>query len=156
MNSKWGFVVASIIIPVVAIVVGFTNKEIRCFFRLDSEEACQSNYIDVDLIVQTYQFAPLKDVEVRFITKGAPEVRSTDNNGYSRLRIPSRGDAEIILSKNGFETLRQIINLGNDSNRTRTYQLKQLALQPTPSPSPSPNPSSSIQPVSYKLLKYFR
>ncbi|MER3435197.1 MAG: hypothetical protein C4288_17715 [Leptolyngbya sp. ERB_1_1] len=37
---------------------------------------------------------------------------------------------ELILSKSDFETLRQIINLGNDPNRTRTYQLKKMSLVP--------------------------
>lgn len=144
MNSRWGFIVASIIIPVAAIVVGLTNKEIKCFFRLD-EEACRANYTEVDLIVQTEQFAPLENVQVSFITKGAPEVRRTDSNGYTRLRVPSRGDVEVILSKKDFETLRQIINLGNDSNRTRTYQLKKVASSSPPDADPSPKPSTPEQ-----------
>lgn len=144
MNSRWGFILASILIPIAAIIVGLTNREIRCFFRLESEEVCQANFADVDLIVQNEKFAPIEDAEVRFIFKGAPEVRRTDSNGYSSIRIPSRGDIEIILSKGGFETVRQIINLGNDSDRTRTYQLKELASQPSPdSNPPSPLPSSS-------------
>jgi hypothetical protein len=95
MNSKLGFIAASIIIPAAAIFVGVTNKEIRCFFQLDTEEICQANYTEVELIVLTEQFAPVENVEARFITKGAPEVRRTDSNGYSRLRIPSRGDVNL-------------------------------------------------------------
>jgi hypothetical protein len=126
MKSKSGFIFASIVIPVAAIIVGFTNKEIRCLFRLDSEEICQASFIEVELIVQAEDLKPLENVEVRFITKGAPEVRSTDSNGYQRLQIPRRKDVELIFSKKGFETLRSIINLGNDSDRTRTYRLKKL------------------------------
>jgi LCCL domain len=107
---------------------------------------------EVELIVQTEQFAPLENVEVRFITKGAPEVRITDSNGYTRLRIPSRGDIEVILSRKDFETLRLVINLENDSNRTRTYQLKKLdaglppvsVSPPKRSTIPEPVPSPSL------------
>ncbi|TYQ23759.1 hypothetical protein PseudUWO311_21400 [Pseudanabaena sp. UWO311] len=107
---------------------------------------------EFELIVQTEQFAPLEKVEVRFITKGAPEVRLTDSNGYTRLRIPSRGDIEVILSRKDFETLRLVINLENDFNRTRTYQLKKLTSSspqasvssPKPSTMPEPLPSPSL------------
>jgi hypothetical protein len=142
MNSKWGFAVASILIPVVAIVVGFTNREIRCFFRLNSEEVCQTDFANIELIIQSKKLVPLENVQIRIISKGAPESRLTDTNGYVRLRIPSRGDIETIFSKEGYETTRQIINLENDPDRTRSYQLNEIVSQP--SSLNSSNPPSPV------------
>jgi hypothetical protein len=102
---------------------------------------------EVGLIVQTEQFAPLENVEVRFITKGAPEVRLTDSNGYTRLQIPSTGDVEVILAKKDFETLRLVINLDNDSNRARTYQLKKLTSSSSQASVSSPKSSTMPEPV---------
>ncbi len=144
MTPKSGHLIAGIIIPLVAILVGLTNPELRCFLRLDTQELCRGEFSDVDLILQSEELKPLPEVEVRFIFKGAPEIRRTDTNGYSTIQIPRRGDVEVILSKEGFETIRHIINLGNDPKRTRTYQLKKLTLRPTPSPSPTPSPKPSV------------
>jgi hypothetical protein len=154
MNSRWGFVIASILIPVVAIFAGLASKEIRCFVRLESGNVCQTDFINVELIVQDENDNPIEDVEVRFISKGAPEVLKTDVNGYTTIQIPSRGDIEIILSKIGFENQRQIVNLATiGQNRTKTYRLQRLVSQPSPSviplptdPDPSTFPNPSIQP----------
>ncbi len=139
MNLRLSFIIASILIPTTAIIVGLTNKEIRCFARLDAEEVCQSNFIEADLIVQSDKLQPIEGANVQFILKGV-EARKTDSNGYVRIRIPSRKDVEVVLSKEGFQTIHQVINLAVDSQRTRIYQLNAVSSQSSPS---SPNPSNS-------------
>ena len=147
MNYKW--VIASVLIPVIAIIAGLTNQEIRCFFRLNSDTVCQSSssFSNVDLIVQNEKLQSLQNVEVRFIFKGQPEVRRTDSNGFVTIKIPKREDVEVTLSKERFKTQRIIINLENDPDRTRTYYLKEGngVNPPPPNPiQPEPPPVSSI------------
>lgn len=80
--------------------------------------------VNVDIIVESDASKPLKNVEVRFVSKGSPEVRRTNTDGFTQIEIPSRDNIEITLSKEGFEGARHTLNLKNDANRTRTYYLK--------------------------------
>ncbi|MBD2095307.1 carboxypeptidase regulatory-like domain-containing protein [Trichocoleus sp. FACHB-591] len=80
--------------------------------------------VNVDIIVVSDTAKPLENVEVRLVSKGAPEVRKTNTDGFVQIDIPARRDIEITLIKEGFKTARYTINLNNDPNRTRTYYLK--------------------------------
>lgn len=80
--------------------------------------------VNVEIIVESDTATPLENVEVRFVSKGAPETRRTNTDGFTQIEIPSRSDIEITLSKEGFETARHTLDLNNDPNRTRTYYLK--------------------------------
>lgn len=85
--------------------------------------------LNVDLIVQTESGDPLEAVEVTFTSKGAPEVKRTDTAGFVQLQIPNRDDMEIRLSKKGFEAVTRNINLKNDPQRTRKFQLKKESVK---------------------------
>jgi len=80
--------------------------------------------VNIDIIVESDIAKPLENVEIRFVSKGSPEVRRTNTDGFTQIEIPARNDIEIILTKEGFETARHTLNLNNDPNRTRTYYLK--------------------------------
>lgn len=88
----------------------------------NTQEASLS-LVNVDIIVESDTAKPLEDVEVRFVSKGSPEVRRTNTDGFTQIEIPGRDDIEITLSKEGFKTSRHTLNLNNDPNRTRTYYL---------------------------------
>jgi hypothetical protein len=79
--------------------------------------------VNVDIIVESAT-RPVENVEVRFVSKGSPEVRKTNTDGFTQIEIPARDDIEITLSKEGFKTARHTLNLNNDPKRTRTYYLK--------------------------------
>ena len=80
----------------------------------------------VDLIVQTEKSEPLEGVKVYFISKGAPEVKYTDSNGYAQIKIPPRGNIDINLSKKGFQTITSTINLEINKDKTKVLKLNQL------------------------------
>jgi hypothetical protein len=131
MNNKRILIaVSSILIPIVAIFTAITNQEIRCFLSLDSGQVCLSGFTKVKLVVRNKKYEPIQGVEVRFLAQGAPDVKYTDSNGFSDIQIPSREDIEITLLKDGFETLNQVVNVGNSpDDRTRTFQLKESSLE---------------------------
>lgn len=75
--------------------------------------------------------------EIQFIAKGAPEVQYTDNNGYAKVGIPSKGDVRVNLSKSGYPAQDFIINLENDQTTTRIIRFSQSG-QPKIEPSSPP------------------
>lgn len=89
----------------------------------NSQEAA-TELVNVDIIVMSDADKPLENAEIRILSKGSPEVRKTNTDGFVQIDIPARKDIEIIISKEGFKTARHTINLNNDPNRTRTYYLK--------------------------------
>jgi hypothetical protein len=83
---------------------------------------------EVKFIVVGKDKQPIEGAKIQFISDGAPEIRLTNTDGYVRIKIPSREDINIILSKEGFETIDKIINLRVDSLRTRTFTLEKSSL----------------------------
>ncbi|MGB7273516.1 MAG: hypothetical protein WBC69_09470 [Geitlerinemataceae cyanobacterium] len=90
----------------------------------NTSQETATELVKVDIIVESDTNQPLENVEVRFVSKGSPEVRKTNTDGFTQIEIPARDDIEITLSREGFETSRHTMNLNNDPNRTRTYYLK--------------------------------
>ncbi|NEP09474.1 MAG: hypothetical protein F6K14_04425 [Symploca sp. SIO2C1] len=82
------------------------------------------NPIQVDFVVQTEQKQPVEGAKIQFIFDGAPEPRWTNDLGYARVEIPQRDDIDIVITKKGFKTLSQTMNLKADTERTRIYQLE--------------------------------
>jgi hypothetical protein len=80
--------------------------------------------IEVQLLVETEESQPIPDVEVRFVTKGSPDKKYTNSSGYAQIKIPSRDDVDIVLTKKGYETLTETINLKNDPDRNKKFRLK--------------------------------
>ncbi|WP_299410404.1 hypothetical protein [Acaryochloris sp. IP29b_bin.148] len=137
MKAKKIVGVSSAIIAVIGVVATITVPEIRCYFRLDSGQVCSSGFVEVELVVRNKKYEPIQGVEVRFLAQGAPEVKYTDSNGFSNIQIPAREDIEVTLIQDGFETLNQVVNVGNSpDDRTRTFQLKETSLEDQPTPDP--------------------
>jgi uncharacterized protein YjbI with pentapeptide repeats len=140
--TKWGFVLA--IVGTVATVA--TVPEIRRLTGLQSAGVVQKQ--EVELITQTEQGEVLPGVKVRVSSKGAPEFKSTDNNGYAKVQIPSKGDVAVNLSKAGYPTQNFTINLENEQSTTRVINLSKSGDPEVKSPASAPPTSSSNQPGS--------
>lgn len=124
MNSKWT-VYMGVLIPIVALIVGVTTPEVRCFLRLQTTQCSKdAEKTNVELIVKTDSQEPLSDVNVEFKSEGPPGTALTDSNGYTTIKIPSTTDVQVTLSKEGFTTKSYVIDLRKDSVVTRTYMLK--------------------------------
>ena len=59
--------------------------------------------LNVDIVVLSEEATskPIENAEIRFISKGSPEVRKTDTNGFTQIDIPVRQDIQITISKEG-------------------------------------------------------
>ncbi|WP_017317726.1 pentapeptide repeat-containing protein [Mastigocladopsis repens] len=136
--TKWGFILA--IVGTVATVA--TVPEIRGLIAPKSETGVVQKQ-EVELITQTEQGETLPGVKVRVISHGAPEVKSTDDNGYAKVQIPSKGDVVVNLSKAGYPTQNFTINLENEQSTTRVINLSKSG-EPDVKSGASAAPTSSI------------
>jgi hypothetical protein len=145
------------ILIIAAIVVGANVPEIRCKISWDSK-VCGVTQKEVELITQTSIGESLAGVKIQFIAQGAPEVQYTDNNGYAKVRIPSKGDVRVNLSKSGYPSQNFNINLENDPIIVRTIRFDPSG-QPVPNvpssppltPSVPPNPSTPTPPATLTI-----
>lgn len=157
--TKWGFVISTSI-AIAAIAAGFTVPEVRCSLGLKSD-VCVVQQQEIQLITQAEAGEPLPGVKIQYISQGAPEVQYTDNNGFARVSIPSKGDVNIILTKEGYPSQSFTIDLQNEQSKTRIIRFTQsgkpevTALSPGTAPTPTPGqtqpnstPSSVTQPIS--------
>ena len=92
----------------------------------NTSQKIAAELVNVDIIVLSDEAnsKPIENVEIRFTSKGSPEVRRTDTNGFTQIDIPVRKDIEITISKEGFKQSRYTLSLNNDPNRTRKYYLQ--------------------------------
>jgi Pentapeptide repeats (8 copies) len=151
---KWGSILATPI-ALAAIVTSLTVPEVRCLAGLKSE-ICTAERQEIQLITQTERGDTLPGVKLQYISQGAPEVQYTDNNGFARVSIPSKGDVQIILTKEGYPTQDFTIDLQNDQSKTRTVRFAPsgtpavTALSSGTPPSPVPSqalPESNSSPI---------
>lgn len=119
---KWEFVVGTFI-SIVGIIISVSMPEVRCFIGLESE-ACASQLKTVELLFQTERGESLGGVRVQINSFGTPETLWSDDNGYVKVRIPSKGDVAINLSKEGYPTQNFTINLENEQSTNRIIRLK--------------------------------
>jgi uncharacterized protein YjbI with pentapeptide repeats len=152
--TKWGFILGTSVAVIGAAATLATVPELRCSIGLKSE-VCVVPKQDVELYTQKETGDFLGGVKVQFISQGAPEVKWTDNNGYVKVKIPSKGDVFITLSKNGYPTQTFSINLENEQSTARVIQLSQSgepevktpsSLTPTSTPSVSSSPQAAAAP----------
>ncbi|MBD2501171.1 pentapeptide repeat-containing protein [Anabaena azotica] len=101
-----------------------TVPEFRCSVGLKSE-ACVVPKAIVELITQKETGEALDGVKIQFISQGAPEVQYTDNNGYAKVILPSKGDVYVNLSKQNYPPQNFTINLENEQTRTRIIKFQQ-------------------------------
>jgi hypothetical protein len=81
--------------------------------------------IKVDLAVKDIETKQaISDVKVYFSSKGSPTTKMTDDNGYTFIEIPERGDIQVTLSKSGYKTKTFTINLETDKNGIRSEYME--------------------------------
>ncbi|MEG4912437.1 hypothetical protein [Microcoleus sp. B7-D4] len=152
--TKWGFILGTPIAFFAFVATAATVPEFRC--SIDKTAAlCSEQRQNIELYTQSEAGEYLADVKIIFTAKGPPETQYTDNNGYVKLRIPTKGDVRVNLSKVGYPTQNFTINLENDQSITRIIRFTKSgqpiieASSPTSqSPSSLPSPSSSSSPSS--------
>ncbi|WP_146141245.1 pentapeptide repeat-containing protein [Stenomitos frigidus] len=143
--TKKGLVISTLI-AIAGIGSSFTVPEVRCFVGLKSD-SCTVQQQEIQFITQAETGETLPGVEIKYISQGAPEVQYTDNNGFARVKVPSKGDVKLILSKKGYPTQEFTVDLQNDQSITRTVRLKQSG-QPEITPlSPGNLPTTTATPT---------
>ncbi|MDZ4784623.1 MAG: hypothetical protein SGJ02_00970 [bacterium] len=138
---------------IAAISVGAIVPEIRCRISWDSK-VCGVTQKEVELTTQTSIGESLAGVKIHVIAQGAPEVQYTDSNGYAKVRISSKGDVRVNLSKSGYPSQNFNINLENDPSIVRTIrfdpsgqpEVQSVPSLPLPTSSVSSNPSTPTPP----------
>ncbi|WP_341527905.1 pentapeptide repeat-containing protein [Nostoc sp. UHCC 0302] len=121
--TKWGFVLGTPIAIAGAIATVVTVPEFRCSVGLKAE-TCVVPKAVVQLITLKETGEPLDGVRIQFISQGAPEIQWTNNAGYAKVQIPSKGDVDLILSKENYPTQNFTINLENEQTTTRQIRFK--------------------------------
>ncbi|NET55461.1 MAG: hypothetical protein F6K47_04490 [Symploca sp. SIO2E6] len=82
--------------------------------------------VKVELLVQTEDNQPIQDAKIQFISRGSPTTKYTTVNGYAEIKIPFRESVEINITKEGYETFVDIINLEVDPDTNKKFKLKSL------------------------------
>lgn len=119
----FGVITASLVIAG-ALEIPKLSKQQTAEENTSQKTATELLNVDIIVLSDEANLKPIENVEIRFISKGSPEVRRTNTDGFTQIDIPTRQDIEITLSKEGFKQSRYTLNLNNDPKRTRTYYLK--------------------------------
>lgn len=153
--TKWGFILGTPIAFFALVATAATVPEFRC--TIDKTAAVCSEKQEIALIIETENGASLSGVKIQFIALFVPEVQYTDNNGYVRVMIPSKGEVRVKLSHRDYPPQDVTINLENDQRKIRNIRLSksgQAKIEGSSSllskviPTPSPSSSSSSSPSS--------
>ena len=86
-----------------------------------SENLSNDTYVDVQILVQTDDNQPIQDAKVQFISRGSPTTKYTTASGYTEIEIPSRESVEVNVTKEGYVTLVEILNLEVDPDRNKKF-----------------------------------
>lgn len=149
--TKWGFLLSTSI-ALFTLIAGVTVPEIRRLIGLESKTGVVQKQ-DVELITLTETGEPLGGVRIQVISQGAPEFTWTGDTGFAKVKIPSKGDVIVNLTKAGYPTQNLPINLENDQSTTRTIRLTQSgkpevkSLVSSSPAAPVPNPSITTPPT---------
>ena len=150
---KYNQILSILAIIIGVISVGATVPEIRCKIIWDSK-VCGVTQKEVELITQTSIGESLAGVKIQVIAQGPPVVEHTDSNGYAKVRIPSKGEVRVNLSKSGYPSQNFNINLETDPSIVRIIrfdpsgqpEVKSVPSFPQPTSSVSSNPSTPTPP----------
>jgi CarboxypepD_reg-like domain len=115
--TKWGFILA--IVATLAAILAIP-PDVKCIV-LESAACPQKR--DFDIAVQNDAGEVLPGVKILVIGQGPSESTITDSNGYGKVRIPSKGDVRVSMSKIGYLPQNVTINLENEQSTTRIVQL---------------------------------
>jgi hypothetical protein len=145
--TKWAFVLGTPIALIGALAAVIVVPEIRCSIGWKAE-SCSVQKQPVEIITQDETGSVLSRVRVQVISQGAPEVQTTDDNGYVQVQIPSKGKIVVNLSKEGYPTQNITIDLENEQSTTRRVTLGKsgnMQVQQILSPNPSSQQTAEIQ-----------
>ncbi|MEG4323215.1 MULTISPECIES: hypothetical protein [unclassified Microcoleus] len=151
--TKWSFILGTPIAFFALVATAATVPGFRC--SIDKTAAvCSEQRQDVELQTQTEEGEYLAGVKIIFTAKGGPEPQYTDNNGYAKVKIPTKGDVRVNLTKTGYPAQNFTINLENEQTTTRIIRLSKSGqpkidgsppisppVTPTPTPTVTPTPS---------------
>lgn len=153
--GKWSVILGIPIALLGSIAAIVAVPDIGCRVGLNLP-SCAVPLKEVELLTQAETGEFLAGVRIQFMAKGAPEVQYTDNNGYAKVQIPSRGDVRVNLNKAGYPVQEFIINLENTQPPVRSIRfsqsgqpkVEQAPSTPVPAaPVPSPIPTTSPTPT---------
>lgn len=153
--GKWSVILGILIALLGSIAAIVAVPDIGCRVGLHLP-SCAVPLKEVELFTQAETGEFLAGVKIQFMAKGAPEFQYSDNNGYAKVQIPSRGDVRVNLNKAGYPVQEFIINLENPQPPVRLIRFSQLgqpkieqvASTPVPAaPVPSPIPTTSPTPT---------
>jgi hypothetical protein len=149
VTPKKGCLRVSISVLVLGVIVSITVFSITISNGpstwLPRPQENSTKTIKVDLAVKDIETKQaISDIKVYFSSKGSPTTKMTDDNGYTSIEIPERGDIQVTLSKSGYKTKNFTINLETDKNRTR-YEYMEKDSEKVPNVILVP-PNSSLKP----------
>ena len=99
--AKWSFLIGIPATIIAAAAAVFVVPNIGCKVGLSSD-VCQTPQKEAELIILSETGEALPGVKIQFIAQGAPEINYTDDNGYAKVSVPSKGDIRVNLSKEGY------------------------------------------------------
>ncbi|WP_072619957.1 hypothetical protein [Spirulina major] len=89
-----------------------------------SQQESQQNLQSINITVQDRQtLQPVENVSARIVFDGPPVQKMSDRNGYFEIQIPPRKSATVTLTKDGFITAQETINLETDPSTTRVLYM---------------------------------
>lgn len=154
MESRLFKIGTAIVIPLIGIVIAVTVPEARCFTGIDRTE-CKSDSVEVKLkgvefLIKTDGYQSVPEAEIQLISTGAPEVLTTDSNGYTKVSIPTTMEVQVIISKDGFNPKQFTIDLRKESPTTRTIVIKPIPNAKGKSELPGSKAENTIQETALK------
>jgi hypothetical protein len=147
LTPKKGCLIVSISLLFLGVIVSLTvfsitiSNDPRTWLPHPKENSARTIKVDLAVTdIETKQ--PISDIKVYFLSKGSPATKMTDDNGYTSIEIPERGDIQVTLSKSGYKTKTFTINLETDKNRTRSEYMEKDSIKVPDVPLAPPNSSS--------------
>lgn len=110
----------------IVLVAGYAGfDQLKTGFLLPGgQQEAQQSLQSINITVQDREtMQPLENVSVRIVFDGPPVQKMSDRNGYFEIKIPPRQTATITLTKNGFVTAQETINLETDPSTTRVLYM---------------------------------
>jgi hypothetical protein len=118
-------VIGGTALPKIGIVVNPTSNSTST--PPTPEVVSLTDYKKVQIKVMGEQKEPLSDVDINIISGAPAKADKTNSNGYAEFQIPTQSKrVSITVSKPGFLTQSDDIDLKGDADQTKPYYLKLL------------------------------
>lgn len=129
-----------------AITAVATIPDIGCKVGWNSA-ACIVPKREFELITRTETGESLAGVKILLTGKGAPEEGRTDDRGYAKVQIASKGDVQVNLTKPGYPAQNFTLNLENDQSTVRFVQFDKSGQPIVTASTSTPAPNSLSSPI---------